>query len=193
MTEGTTSTAVAGISGIHRIPSLRGTENYNRWQIQMEDVLTDLDLYGYVNKTIPKPPATRGVTIKRTGDDGKPLPDLETTVSNAEEVNKWIKADRKALSNIRLRVEGNVLTHIQGCVTSADAWDTLAASFQVKGTIGLIDLRRKFFSYRMTDGEDIEEHIQQMRGWFQRINNIKPGSCTKVDWITTLVASLPDS
>ncbi|KEP45177.1 integrase core domain protein, partial [Rhizoctonia solani 123E] len=45
----------------------------------------------------------------------------------------------------------------------------------------------------MSDGEDIEEHIQRMRGWFQQINNIAPDSCTEADWITTLVASLPDS
>ena len=67
------------------------------------------------------------------------------------------------------------------------------ATFQVTGTVGLIDLRRKFFSHRMRDSEDIEAHIQKMRGWYQQMNDIAPDTCTEIDWITTLVASLPDS
>ncbi|QRV85201.1 Retrovirus-related Pol polyprotein from transposon TNT 1-94 [Ceratobasidium sp. AG-Ba] len=193
MADATVTTTTTGISGLHRIPPLKGVENYNVWRVQMEDILTDLDLYGYVNRTIPVPPET--ITVTETGqkdENGKDAPDKVTEIENLQH-GPWFKADRKALSNIRLRVDGSVLTHIQSCEYSADAWDLLASTFQVKGTVGLIDLRRKFFSHRMTEGQDIEEHIQRMRGWFQQINDIAPGSCTEVDWITTLVASLPDS
>lgn len=169
------STQLLVSTSLHRIAPLRGSDNYNVWRIQMEDILTDLDLDTYVNRTTQMP-----------------LPDDKTTAATDEQA-KWIKSDRKALVNIRLRVDGNVLTHIQACKTSADAWDILASTFQVKGTVGLIDLRRKFFSHRMAETEDIEEHIQRMREWFQQINQITPSSCTEVDWITTLVASLPDS
>ncbi|QRW23993.1 integrase core domain protein [Rhizoctonia solani] len=184
---------ITGASGLHQIPSLRGTENYNTWRIQMEDILTNLDLYSYVDGTNERPkPKIKIRVTGRKDDDGNDLPDLE--VGNDDSAyTEWIKANRKALSNIRLRVEGNVLTHIQSCKYSADAWNLLAATFQVKGTVGLIDLQRKFFSHRMSDSKDIEEHIQCMRGWFQQINDIAPNSCTEADWITTLVASLPDS
>ncbi|QRV97073.1 Retrovirus-related Pol polyprotein from transposon TNT 1-94 [Ceratobasidium sp. AG-Ba] len=163
-------------TGLHRIEALRGTDNYNVWRIQMEDILTDLELYDYVTRKSPKQ-----------------LPMITKISEKNPEYEKWTKNDRKALSNIRLRVDGNVLTHIQSCTYSADAWDLLAATYQVKGTVGLIDLRRKFFSHRMSETDDIEEHIQRMRGWFQQLNQITPGTCTEVDWITTLVASLPDS
>ncbi|KAF8749245.1 Reverse transcriptase (RNA-dependent DNA polymerase) [Rhizoctonia solani] len=163
------------------------------WRTQMEDILTNLDLYGYVNGTITMPSLTTTTTTpSASGSSGKDAQASTSTGTNKEYL-KWSKSNRKALVNIRLRVDGNVLTHIQGCTTSADAWNTLATTFQVKGTVGLIDLQRKFFSHRMTDGEDIEEHIQRMRGWFQRINNIKPNSINEANWITTLVASLPDS
>ena len=168
----------SGASSLHRIAPLRGTEYYNVWRIQMEDILTDLDLYGHADgsSTIPEPKVTVKVT-GRKDDEGKSLPDLDIGEDNAEYFS-WIKSDRKALSNIRLRVEGNVLTHIQSCANAAEAWDLLASTFQVKGTVGLIDLRRKFFSHRMPDSDDIEEHIQCMHGWFQQINDIAPGSCT---------------
>ncbi|QRW23633.1 Retrovirus-related Pol polyprotein from transposon TNT 1-94 [Rhizoctonia solani] len=182
-----------GAGSLHRIPPLRGANNYNVWRIQMEDVLTDLDLYGHADGSKLKPNSKVEVAITgRKDDEGNRLPDLEVDSDNPLYAS-WIKADRKALLNIRLRVDGSVLTHIQGCTTAADAWSTLEATFQVKGTVGLIDLRRRFFSHWMTDGEDIEEHIQRMRGWYQQINSISKDSCTEVDWITTLIASLPDS
>ncbi|QRW26084.1 integrase core domain protein [Rhizoctonia solani] len=194
MADNTASTSTnTGISGLHRIPSLRGTENYNVWRIQMEDILTDLDLFAHVNGTKQRPNKT--INVKLTGRkdaNNKDLPDLEVGNENPE-YTSWAKDDRKALSNIRLRVDGHVLTHIRSCEYSANAWQILEATYQVQGTVGLIDLRRKFFSHRMTDGEDVEEHIQRMRGWFQQINSISPNSCTEIDWITTLIASLPDS
>ncbi|QRV96456.1 integrase core domain protein [Ceratobasidium sp. AG-Ba] len=193
MADATVTTTTTGNSGLHQIPPLKGVENYHIWRVQMQDILTNLDLYGYVNRTIPVPPEI--ITVTETGQkdkDGKDAPDKHTDMVN-EQYALWFKLDRKALSNIWLRVDGSVLTHIQACEFSADAWDLLASTFQVKGTVGLIDLQRKFFSHRMTEGQDIEEHIQRMRRWFQQINDIAPGSCNKADWITTLVASLPDS
>ena len=182
-------------SSLHCIPALRGTENYNVWRIQTEDILTDLDLYGHVSRTITCPPIEEStVTLVPPMDENNNQPPSEVhKVFNTKERDKWTKRDRKALLHVRLCVEGHVLTHIQQCSTSADAWDLLALTFQVKGTVGLVDLRGKFFSHRMTDGEDLEAHIQKMREWFQQINNIAAGSCSEVDWITTLVASLPDS
>ncbi|QRV95406.1 integrase core domain protein [Ceratobasidium sp. AG-Ba] len=191
--DSTTATTSGTLSSLHRIEPLRGTDNYNVWRIQMEDILTDLDLYKYVDRSYTIPSQTIELVLTDRKDSaGKDLADEKKTIDN-EDYPKWFKFDRKALSNIRLRVDGSVLTHIQACTYSADAWDLLASTFQVKGTVGLIDLRRKFFSHRMAETEDIEEHIQQMRGWFQQINLIAPGTVTEVDWITTLVASLPDS
>ncbi|QRW24725.1 Retrotransposon gag protein [Rhizoctonia solani] len=141
-----------GAGSLHWIPPLRGANNYNVWRIQMEDVLTDLDLYGHADGSKLKPnPKVEVAITGRKDNEGNRLPDLEVN-SNNPLYASWIKADRKALSNIRLRVDGSVLTHIQGCTTAADAWSTLEATFQVKGTVGLIDLRRQFFSHWMTNG-----------------------------------------
>ncbi|KAF8749309.1 gag-polypeptide of LTR copia-type [Rhizoctonia solani] len=129
-----------GAGSLHWIPPLQGANNYNVWHIQMEDVLTDLDLYGHADGSKLKPNSKVEVAITgRKDDEGNRLPDLEVDSDNPLYAS-WIKADRKALSNIRLRVDGSVLTHIQGCTTAANAWSTLEATFQVKGTVGLIDV-----------------------------------------------------
>ncbi|QRW20565.1 Copia protein [Rhizoctonia solani] len=150
-------------SSLHWIPPLQGANNYNVWRIQMEDILTNLNLYEHADGLKLKPNPKVAVAITGCKDnEGNHLPDLEVNSNNPLCVS-WIKANRKALSNIRLRVDGSVLTHIQGCTTAANAWSMLEATFQVKGTVGLIDLWRQFFSHWMTNGEDIGEHIQQMR------------------------------
>ncbi|CAE6441685.1 unnamed protein product [Rhizoctonia solani] len=159
---------------LHRIPHLDGVENYNTWRVQMEDILTDLDLLKYVDRTYECP-------AEGKSEDAK------------TEHKMWLKNDRKALTNIRLRVTEKVIMYIQSSTRSTEAWDLLESLFQVKGKVGLIDLRRKFFSHRMAEDDELEEHIQKMRTWYQQINDIAPSSCTEADWITTLVASLPDS
>lgn len=161
----------------------------------MEDILTNLDLYNHVSGATPCPTVVETeitITPPKDAKGNQPPDEIQKTYDTTNK-DAWAKKDRKALSHVHLRVEGHVLTHIQGCSTSAEAWNLLASTFQVKGTVGLVDLRRKFFSHRMTDGEDLEAHIQKMREWFQQINNIAVDSCSEVDWITTLVASLPDS
>lgn len=173
-------TTTPSTTGLHRIEALRGTDNFNVWKIQMEDILTDLKLYHHVTRTEIQGPTVTKVVTEATDKEGNKSPYHETTEVNPQYA-KWLKSDRNALSNIRLRVDGSVLTHIQNCTSAADAWDMLAATLQVKGTVGLIDLRRKFFSHRMAETDDIEEHIQRMRGWFQQLNQIAPGTCTEVD------------
>jgi hypothetical protein len=67
MAEATTSSS--GSTSLHRIAPLRGTENYNVWRIQMEDILTDLDLYQYVNRSKECPPDRLQVTVTPPKDD----------------------------------------------------------------------------------------------------------------------------
>ncbi|KAG8703200.1 hypothetical protein FRC09_004302, partial [Ceratobasidium sp. 395] len=185
-------------TSVYRITPLHGTENFNTWKVQIEDILTDLGLFEYVTGVNVFPPyemvQTKVTPPKDKDGNQPPVQTIETPSTDlSKEQKEWMKNDRKALSQIRLRVDANALTHIQACTYSKTAWDLLASTFQVQGTVGLIDLRRKFFSHRMVDGEDVEEHMRKMRDWFQQINLILPGAITEVDWITTLVASLPES
>lgn len=81
-------------SGNYKIEPLKGAENYNVWKVQMEDILTDLDLWKYV-----------------TGESTRPR-------INAEE---WAKRDRQALTAIHLRVSRNMISHIMSATSSKAA------------------------------------------------------------------------
>lgn len=94
----TTNVSTAGAGSLHRIPPLHGTENYNVWRIQIEDILTDLDLYGYVTGAKKLPEETIEVSIE-VSSQGKGKPRITTTETQTNaKYTKWIRADRKALS-----------------------------------------------------------------------------------------------
>ncbi|GAB1524461.1 hypothetical protein RhiTH_007615 [Rhizoctonia solani] len=63
-----------GAGSLHRIPPLRGADNYNVWRIQMEDVLTDLDLYGHADGSKLKPNSKVEVAITGRKDDEATTP-----------------------------------------------------------------------------------------------------------------------
>ncbi|KAF8598257.1 hypothetical protein BDV93DRAFT_561521 [Ceratobasidium sp. AG-I] len=99
----------AGTS-VYRITPLQGTDNYNTWHIQMEDILTDLALYDYVTGDTPFPPLTTSastnapvaVTPKKEGDSSAPTaaPVTPPDSSAKDEQLKWLKSDWKALTQI---------------------------------------------------------------------------------------------
>ncbi|KAG9103904.1 hypothetical protein FRC07_009901, partial [Ceratobasidium sp. 392] len=43
-------------TSVYRISPLHGTENFNTWRVQIEDILTDLGLFDYVTgvETFPE-------------------------------------------------------------------------------------------------------------------------------------------
>ena len=126
-------------SNAYRIEPLKGVENWLSWQVQMQDILTDVALLDYVLGKVKKP-------------------------TEAEASAKWEKNDRKALTAIRLRVSSAVITHILSSKTAKDAWDTLKTIYNNTGVLAKVLARRKFLRHEMGEGGDMEEEIRKMRG-----------------------------
>lgn len=126
-------------SGSYRIESLKGTENWLSFQVQMLDILSDTGHLEYVDGTNKRP----------ISDENKKL--------------AWDKADRKALVMIRLRVSPSVITYIMSAKTSKEAWDSLSSVFTIKGALAEVLTRKKFFQYSIEDGADMEEEIWKLR------------------------------
>ena len=131
----------------YRIQYLTGEENYDIWAIRMKDILTDQELWDYVDGTEKKP------------DD----PALAKV---------WTKKDNQALTQIRLRVMEVPLVWIRDANTSKDAWQALATNYQPKGALAKTLLRRKLFWARCQEGADIEEHIRKLTQTRQQLASL---------------------
>lgn len=163
----TSGTVVANVSSIYRIELLQGTPNYPSWKVQMVDILTDSGLEDHVE------PAADDAAAK--------LRETDTA---------WIKADRRALSAIRLRVAPDVVHHIQGETTALSAWEMLSHLFELKGQMGIILARHKFYSTRAPADLALEPHIKLMRQFQGELKSLGQ-EVTDGDFSVALLSSLP--
>ena len=104
-----------------RIPHLSGKDNYGQWKVNMTDILCGSDLLQYIESDYTLPPT-------------------EPAKTTAE------KADRKALSQIRLRTSAFAHTFVSGAMTAREAWDILQREFEVTGATSCIFLRRELYT-----------------------------------------------
>ncbi|QRV77133.1 Copia-like polyprotein/retrotransposon [Ceratobasidium sp. AG-Ba] len=95
----------------------------------------------------------------------------------AKELADWLKS--------------NLMTNILACETSAEVWTQLKQLYEVSDIVAIIELRRNFFSHRMTDDTRIDNHVRTMRSWYDQLRAIDSNLATKFDWAIALIASLP--
>ena len=112
-------------------------ENFGLWKFRMEMVLSSMDLWEIVEDT-EEPPSK--------DDDPKVIKDYNRRV-------------KKAMSVIGLSLVDNQLAHIKGCKGPAEAWKTLCNIHETKSLSNILFVRRKFFTIKMQEGDDLLAHI----------------------------------
>jgi len=133
----------------------------------MLDILTDLGLDDHV-------------------DSDAAAPDE----SDAKKLAAWKKADRRTLSAIRLRVAPDVVHHIQGETKTLSAWEMLSHLFELKGQMGIVLARHKFYSIRAPADQPLEPHIKLMRRFQGELKSLGQ-EVTDGDFAVALLSSLP--
>ncbi len=126
-------------------------DNYVTWKIQMWDILSDLDLIEHVET--PESKTEADGTVKATGGA------IDMAVCNVRGKD-FVKKDRSALTQIRLRVTGGVMTYISGAETAYAAWEALRTIFEPKTVIGRVMAERRMWGSQMEEGGDLEAHIR---------------------------------
>lgn len=134
----------------------------------MLDILTDVGLDDHVDPDFPVP-----------AED-----------SDAKKLAAWKKADRRALSAIRLRVAPDVVHHIQGETKALSAWEMLSHLFELKGHMGIVLARHKFYSIRAPADQALEPHIKLMRQFQGELKSLGQ-EVTDKDFAVALLSSLP--
>ena len=169
-------------SSTYRIQHLLGEENYPTWSVKMTDILTDLQLLGFVDGTMAKP--------VHTYDSAGAIVDPNGTQAAA--IAKWEQKDRQALSQIRLRVSDDPLVYITAATTSSAAWKTLSDTYQPKGVIAIVLLRRQLSRLHCEEGGNIEEHIRALTNLRTKLA-AQGTKLSEEEYSITLLTSLPDS
>ncbi|KAG5317497.1 POLX protein, partial [Pseudoatta argentina] len=137
----------------HTVPSEPlGKHNFDTWRIQMEALLVKSDSWSVVSGESVKPEATAE----------------DASAAAAAARTAWERTDRTAKSDIILAISPSELKLIKGCETSHALWQRLQATYQSAGPARKASLLKKLTLHRMTDGEEIRDHL---RGFFDTVDN----------------------
>lgn len=141
--------------------------NYFTWKFKMQMVLIKEKVWKSISETAPTTPET--------------------------EVSNWRSMDETARALIALAVEDNQLTIIIDKLTAKATWDALQ-DFHMKSTIvNKITLMRQMFDSKMSDNISIEEHIETISSYLQKLNGLGVTAFNDEDVkCAILLSSLPE-
>ena len=146
-------------------------KNYHSWKFQMKMVLMSKGLWGIV-----------------TGTDTEPTGEGVTN----EERRKWRNRQDIAYATISLAVESKQQTYVRHTDNAKDAWNELAVRFEKKSLSARIHYRRKLYSLRMIENENVLEHIEKLKVIAEQLEDIGD-PIKETELCIILLSSLPES
>jgi transposase InsO family protein len=145
-------------------------ENFNLWKFKMEMVLASMDLWEIVDDSEEAPADDADTKVKKDYD----------------------RRAKKAMSIIGLNLVDSQLAHIRSCKGPAEAWRTLCNIHETRSLSNILFIRRKFFTSKMQEGDDLLNHINQVKALADQLNCLEV-PVTEDDVVMTLLESLPPS
>ena len=145
-------------------------EKFSLWKFKMEMALASVDLWDIVDGSEKAPPSDA---------DPKVLKEYQRRV-------------KKAMSIIVLNLADNQLAHVKSCKGPAEAWKILCNIHETKSLSNILFVRRKFFTCKMDEGDDLLDHVNKVKALADQL------ACLEVpvreeDIVMTLLESLPAS
>ena len=128
---------------------------------------------------------------------GKDLWEIVTGAEVAEEAwtetqnRNFKKRENQALAAICLAISTNLQIYVRSSKTAKEAWDNLEKHFQQKTLSKKIFYRRKLYSARMEKGQNMVEHINNIKTLAEHLEAIDDAIVEK-DIVILLISSLPD-
>ena len=145
------------------------TNNYSTWKLKVKHLLIAKDLFDYVDGTAPVPESS----------------------AQAKEKAEYNSKQAKALSNIILSVDDEVLYLISECSTAQAAWEKLQAHFERDTLANRLFLKKKYFRTVMSENASMESHLKHMKSITDKLAAIK-APVSEEDQVVTLLGSLPE-
>ena len=102
------------------------------------------------------------------------------------------KQDVRARSIICQALDNSLIPHVAAATSAADMFGRLMEQYERKGRASSMYLRKKLFTARMREGENLSTHLNSISELVQQLEGInKP--VTEEDVITIIINSLPPS
>lgn len=111
-----------------------------------------------------------------------------------QDYSKWLDYDEKARALIALAVEDSQFNIIRNKTTSKETWDALREFHEKSSTFNQISTMRKLLDTKMTDDKSIEEHIEEIAEYLQKLSDLEvTGFDNDTVQVSILLSSLSES
>ena len=138
-------------------------ENYDTWRIQAKALFVKNDVWDYISGETPTPAlAANNATAAE-----------KTVAENAHKA--WLKADRKARSDLILSISPSELKDISGCATSHEIWMKLESIHASKTPARKAALYKRLTQHKMAEGGDVCANIKE---FFEAADKLKATDAT---------------
>ncbi|KAF5452112.1 hypothetical protein F2P56_027145 [Juglans regia] len=128
-------------SASHFITLKLTIDNYLLWKAQIVPFLKGHQLYGYVDRTLPKPPST-----------------INAAVNPA--YTRWLLQDQLIISAINSSLSNNVLSHVLECTTSHEVLTTLQNLFAAQSSAHVVHIQYQLATLKK-GSESISKYYQK--------------------------------
>uniref|UniRef100_A0AAV1UGP5 DUF4219 domain-containing protein n=1 Tax=Peronospora matthiolae TaxID=2874970 RepID=A0AAV1UGP5_9STRA len=123
--------------------------NFRMWKFKMEMVLEEQDLWYVVSGEVK----------------------LEHFVSTLDQATFKRKL-RKELAIICLAMEDSQFPLVRSAENACDAWSRLEGHFEKRSLANKLFLRRRFFTTRMEEGDDVLQHINKIKTLAEQLDAV---------------------
>lgn len=104
----------------------------------------------------------------------KTKPEIVATVPESRETTeKWETEDSKAKADIILSINPSKLKQVKGCTTLRQVWLKLQKIYQSKGPARKATLLEQLTLHKMTEGEDVREHLTKFFDTVDKLSKMK--------------------
>jgi hypothetical protein len=134
-------------SAITKLSEPLNEENWTAWREQMRRVLRLCGVEAYAEGTIETPGDTKSA-------------------------KNWDFNDNYAQVMIINNISTTEMVHISQCVTAKAMWDSLEAVHETKGHQTIVSIIRNLFHTKADEDSDINEHLNQLKKYWERINQL---------------------
>jgi len=156
--------------------------NFNNWKFRTEILLKEYGISGFLTKT--------------TGEHDEVMAVAgETAEAQTERMKikeKLEMKENKCHSMLIQRIGDNYLEYVKDKKNPKEVWSALSEVFERKGVSNRMFLRRKLLTFKMENGEDLENHLLE----FDKLIRDLKATGAKIeedDVVCQLLLSLPES
>ena len=145
-------------------------DNFSLFKFKMEMILDEKDLWDLVEGSEEAP---------SSGSDPKVIAAFR-------------KRERTAFRILCSHMVDAQIQHVKSCKGAAEAWKVLCGIHETKGLANVLFLRRKFFTMKMQETDDLLQHINKVKTLADQLDALDV-PVTEGDIVMTLLESLPPS